>query len=126
MSSYESNERFYVCTLCPNGCDLTVTKAADGTVDVQGARCKKGIEYGTKEVVDPERVLTTTVKVAGGTLPTVPVRSCAPMKKTELRETIALLDERCFEAPIAFGQILVQNVGKNKVDIMATAAMERG
>ena len=58
------------CISCPLGCPLRVETDENGqVVSVTGNTCKRGEIYGRKEVTAPERVITSTVKVEGGTAP---------------------------------------------------------
>ena len=67
-------ERKLTCIGCPMGCQLQVI-IKDGIVEkVTGNTCKRGADYGKKEVTDPTRIVTSTVRVQGGTLP---VGACA-------------------------------------------------
>ena len=62
-------ERKLTCIGCPMGCQLQVI-IKDGIVEkVTGNTCKRGADYGKKEVTDPTRIVTSTVRVQGGTLP---------------------------------------------------------
>ena len=62
-------EKKLTCICCPMGCQLQVT-IRDGQVEkVEGNTCKRGAEYGKKEVTNPTRIVTTTVRVHGGSLP---------------------------------------------------------
>ena len=38
-----------VCIVCPNGCRLKVSRDGD-KIDVQGAKCKRGVAFGTTEL----------------------------------------------------------------------------
>ena len=61
-------ERKLTCIGCPMGCQLQVI-IKDGIVEkVTGNTCKRGADYGKKEVTDPTRIVTSTVRVQGGTL----------------------------------------------------------
>ena len=55
------------CISCPLGCPLKVeTDEKGAVVQVTGNTCKRGEIYGRKEVTAPERTVTSTVKVEGG------------------------------------------------------------
>ena len=63
-------ERNLTCIGCPLGCALKVT--IDGeNVTVTGNTCKRGADYGAKEVTHPTRIVTSTVCVKNGTIPMV-------------------------------------------------------
>ena len=64
------NERELICIGCPMGCPIVV-KMEDGKVtSVTGNTCPRGEAYARKEVTDPTRIVTTTVRVADGKVPT--------------------------------------------------------
>lgn len=52
-----------ICIVCPKGCHLHVDENEDYRVSGQG--CARGAEYGKKELTNPTRVITSTVKVRG-------------------------------------------------------------
>ena len=51
--------REMICIVCPVGCHLTVDEE---TLEVTGNRCPRGAKYGKKELTNPTRMLTSTVK----------------------------------------------------------------
>lgn len=58
--------REFICINCPLGCALTVTMEQGQVLKVEGNTCPRGKSYGEKEVTNPTRIVTTSVKVAGG------------------------------------------------------------
>jgi CxxC motif-containing protein len=108
-----------VCVICPNSCLLSVDRNG-GDVRVANNGCDRGAKFAVKEATDPERTLTSTIKVTNGELPLVSVRSDAPVKKDELSALVKTLDIRVIEAPVASGQVLFSGLGKNQVNIIAT------
>lgn len=64
-----------VCIRCPMGCRMTVTKNADGTLAVAGNTCNRGAEYAVKELTNPMRIVTSTVRVKNGRQPVVSVKT---------------------------------------------------
>lgn len=110
-----------ICTLCPNGCQVLV-KDGEG---VEGNRCVRGKEFALQEHRAPERILTTTVRVTGASVPIVAVRSDRPVKKSELCSLANELHKRGIQAPIAPGQVLYTNVGENNVNIVAEHKVEK-
>ena len=64
-------KRELICIGCPMGCPLTVTLDGGAVVTVQGNTCPRGDAYARREVTAPTRIVTTTVRVTGGTLPAV-------------------------------------------------------
>jgi CxxC motif-containing protein len=112
-----------VCFICPNSCVLSITGDRSNP-HIEDNRCSRGIDFALKELHDPERMLTSTVRVLNGALPLASVRSDNPVKKTELQEIISQLDAITINAPVTNGQILMASAGINKVNIIATRSVE--
>ena len=64
-----------ICIQCPMGCPLTVTIEEGIVTGVSGNTCKRGEIYARKEVTDPTRIVTSTVRVTGGDTPVVSVKT---------------------------------------------------
>ena len=114
-------EREFVCIVCPSSCELTVCER-DGKLIVSGNQCDHGFSFAEKEIYDPERILTTTVKLTNGGL--LPVRSSALVKKDEICSIVAGLKTLIVSHPVRIGQVVAANVGVNSVDIIATDEVE--
>jgi CxxC motif-containing protein len=110
-------KREFVCIVCPQSCELTVEDYS-GNMDVAGNQCGQGITFAEREVCDPQRILTTTVKLTTGGL--LPVRSRGAVKKGEMRVLVEKLKTTVVEPPIKIGQTIVASFGENAVDIVAT------
>lgn len=113
-----------VCVVCPLGCHITLT-GEDGQ-KAEGARCSKGIDYARQELRDPMRVLTTTVRVRGGTLPLLPVRSQEPVPLRKIAECMLALREVEAVAPIRMGQVILDNVAGTGVKVVASRSLPTG
>jgi CxxC motif-containing protein len=109
-----------ICIGCPMGCYLTVDYDGKTVRGVSGNRCKVGLEYAEKEISNPERTLTTTVKVKNGHLPLVSVRTNKPIPKNKIFDTMNLLAKIEVEAPIKIGDPIVQNIFDTGVNVVAT------
>ena len=109
-----------ICIGCPMGCYLTVDYARKTIRGVSGNKCKVGLEYAEKEISNPERTLTTTVRVKGGHLPLVSVRTNKPLPKNRIFDTMNLLAKVEIEAPIKIGEPILQNIFDTGVDIVAS------
>ncbi|MFQ5999219.1 MAG: DUF1667 domain-containing protein, partial [Candidatus Bathyarchaeia archaeon] len=74
-------KHYFTCIVCPVGCQIGLIAEDEKIVEIVGGECKLGEEYAIKEFTNPERILTTTVRVKGGTLPLLPVRTEKPIPK---------------------------------------------
>ena len=74
------------CICCPMGCRLTVDE--DNDYAVTGNTCKRGAVYGRNELMNPTRVLTTTVAIDGAAHGRMPVRTEDAIPKGKLFDAI--------------------------------------
>jgi CxxC motif-containing protein len=109
-----------ICIGCPMGCYVTVDYFGTKLRNVSGNRCKVGLEYAEKEISNPQRTLTTTVKVKHGHLPLVSVRTNKPIPKNRIFEAMNLLANVEVEAPIKIGEPIIQNILDIGINIIAT------
>jgi CxxC motif-containing protein len=109
-----------ICISCPIGCYLIVDYIGSTMSKVSGNRCKFGVEFAEKEVYNPERTLTTTVKVKHGHLPLISVKTDKPLPKSRILDAMILLAKVEVEAPIKIGEPIIQNIFNLEVNIVAT------
>ena len=106
------------CTLCPTGCQVKFNEAF-GTYE--GNKCPRGAAFAEQERLAPQRVLTTTVKLASGGL--LPVRSEKPVGKQLLPSLIHELSTLTITPPVQCGdEISLLSTNKNcSIRIVAAA-----
>lgn len=110
-----------VCVSCPLGCSLSVELSESGDVlSVKGNTCPRGEKYATDECTNPVRMLTSTVKVNGGSLPVVPVKTSAPISKGKMFECMKVINAEVVDAPVKMGEVLICNICETGADIVAT------
>ena len=117
-------EKEFVCIVCPNSCKLTVTENENG-LTVTGAGCKRGIEHGENEYINPKRMLTTTVAVNGGIHPRLSVVSSEEIPKSKMTDCLEQLYKLNIQAPVKAGDIIVKDICRTGVDIIASRSMGR-
>ena len=99
------------CISCPLGCPLKVETDGNGAVvQVTGNTCKRGEVYGKKEVTAPERTVTSTVKVEGGSAPLVSVRTRTDIPKGKIFDCMEAIRAAKVQAPVHIGDVVVENV----------------
>lgn len=108
------------CINCPMGCALTVEMDGEKVVNVSGNTCNRGDAYARKEVTDPTRIVTSTVKVAGGQADTVSVKTREDIPKEKIFECVRELKDVKVQAPIRIGDVIVANIANTGVEIVAT------
>lgn len=113
-------EKHLICIGCPMGCALTVTMNGNEVVSVTGNTCKRGDDYARKEVTNPTRIVTSTVKVLNGSAETVSVKTKEDIPKGKIFECVKALKGIEVKAPIHIGDVILSNVVDTGVDIVAT------
>jgi CxxC motif-containing protein len=111
-----------LCVTCPKGCTLEVDHEGETVISVKPG-CKRGHQYAARELVDPRRMVATTVKIAGGLHPLLPVYTSAPFPKARIQELRAALKDLQISAPVKMGRVIVSNLLDTGVDILASRDM---
>ena len=110
-----------ICICCPKGCHLHVDE--ENGYQVSGNGCPRGAEYGKNEIVNPTRVLTSTVKIEGAAYRRCPVRTARPIPKGKLFEVMTALDGVQLTAPVSAGDIALENAAGTGVNVIVTRTM---
>jgi CxxC motif-containing protein len=112
-----------ICITCPKGCTLDVTREGKTILKVEGSGCKRGQEYVRRELLDPRRMVATTISVQGSTHPLLPVYTSAPFPKPRILELLASLRKVQLQAPIKMGDIVMKDALGEGIDILASRDM---
>ena len=110
-----------ICIVCPMGCHLEVDVENDYAVT--GNECKRGIAYAKKELTNPTRTITSTVKITGGIYNRLPVKTDKEIDKTLIFDVMELLNDVNVKSPIHMGDIILKNVLGTDVNIVASRSM---
>ena len=115
------------CIICPMGCNMEVTLDREkGIVEnVLDNGCPRGAKYAEKELLNPTRTLTTTIKVLQGNLAVVPVKSKDELPKDKLLQYMEVIRRTFVKTPIKVGDILIKDILGSGIDIVACADVER-
>ena len=112
------------CIGCPMGCALTVEMEGEEVIRVSGNTCKRGDVYARKEVTDPTRIVTSTVRVVHGKSDMVSVKTKEDIPKGKIFECIKELKNVQAEAPVHIGDVVAANIAGTGVDVVATRNVE--
>ena len=108
------------CIACPMGCPLSVEMDGDKVINVTGNTCPRGKVYGEKEVTNPTRIVTSTVKVSGGESVMVSVKTKKDIPKGKIFDVVKALKDVEIPAPVKIGDVVIADVAGTGVDIVAT------
>ncbi len=118
-----SGGRELVCIACPVGCRLEVRQEPGGEIRVRGNQCEKGDTYGREELLDPRRVVTATVRLAGSGLRRLPVKTHRPLPREHIGALLSEASRLEVRAPVARGQVLLADFLGTGVDLVATRSV---
>ncbi|MBC5627977.1 DUF1667 domain-containing protein [Clostridium sp. NSJ-6] len=110
-----------ICISCPLGCHLTVD-AENKTVT--GNTCKRGEIYGLNEVINPVRVITSTVKIEGARLPVLPVKTNGAIPKNMNFEAMNIINSVTCTAPIKVGDVIIKDILGTGIDVVAARSLD--
>lgn len=113
-------KRDLTCIGCPLGCSITVTMENGEVTDVTGNTCKRGDVYARKEVTNPTRIVTSSVRVSGGTIKMVSCKTKEDIPKGKIFEVSQALETIVVPAPVKIGDVVLANVAGTGVDVVAT------
>lgn len=108
------------CICCPMGCQITVTLDNGEVTDVTGNTCKRGDVYARKEVTNPTRVVTSSVRVSGGRIAMVSCKTAGDIPKGKIFDCCKAIQSIEVQAPVKIGDIILKDVCGIGVDVIAT------
>ena len=121
-----AEKKHFVCVVCPIGCEIDVVHDGDKIISMEGNKCEKSEEFVRQELIEPMRILTTTVRIQGARWAVIPVRSDKAVPKRLFPRIMKQLRRIKLQAPVS----MLDVVGKDSVgtgaNIIATRTMPRG
>jgi len=112
-----------ICIVCQNGCRLLVEKNGE-EIRVAGAKCRKGEEFGRNEILDPKRVLCTTVKTVFKEHPFLSVKTSKEIPKEMLFPVLEELRKFRLGRKVGIGEVVIADILGTGADLIATEEME--
>ena len=110
--------REIICVVCPRGCHLQVDEQ---TLKVTGNHCERGAAYGPQELLEPKRVMTSTVRLDGcKTLRRCPVKTSGSIPKAKMQQAVDALSDITVSIPVTVGQVIKADFLSLGVDLVAT------
>ncbi|MDE7186144.1 MAG: DUF1667 domain-containing protein, partial [Lachnospiraceae bacterium] len=109
-------KRELICIGCPMGCPVAVQMNGTQIVSVSGNTCPRGDAYARKEVTNPTRIVTSTVKVEGGSVGMVSVKTKEDIPKDKIFDCVRALKDITVKAPIRIGDVILADAAGTGVD----------
>ncbi len=112
------------CINCPLGCALTMEMNGETILHVTGNTCKRGEVYARREVTAPVRMVTSTVRVIGGNLPVLSVKTREAIPRERIFACVRELKKISLQAPVHIGDVVLEDAAGTGIDIVATRNVE--
>jgi CxxC motif-containing protein len=120
-----AEKRHFVCVVCPVGCEIDVVHDGGKIISMEGNKCEKSEEFVRQELIEPMRILTTTVRIQGSRWPVIPVRTDRAVPKRLFPSTMRQLRRIKLHAPVNMLDVVVKDVLHTGADIISTRTMSR-
>lgn len=112
-----------ICINCPAGCHLEISET-DNVLQVFGNRCPRGVKYAERELHNPGRIVTASVRADISGRVYVPVKSSAPVPLRDIKPLLAELAVLRVAIPVHTGDVVIKNFNDLNIDIIATGDFE--
>ena len=117
--SNQSTQVEIICVNCPVGCSLTV-RQENGDIQVANHQCKAGLTYAKEELTNPTRNIATSVRITGGDMPMLSVKTARPIPKGAIMAVVNAVHQVTMAAPVDIGDVVLANAAGTGVDVVAT------
>jgi CxxC motif-containing protein len=118
-------KKHFVCVVCPIGCEIDVVHDGSKIISMEGNKCEKSEEFVSQELIEPMRILTTTVRIRGSRWPVTPVRTDKAVPKRLFPRIMKQLRRIELQAQINMLDVVVKDVLHTGANIIATRTMPR-
>ena len=120
-----AEKKHFVCVICPIGCEIDVIHDGSKIISMKGNKCDKSEKFVTQEMIEPMRILTTTVRIEGSRWPVIPVRTDKAVPKRLFPRIMKGLEGMKLQAPVNMLEVVVSDVLRTGADIIATRTVRR-
>ena len=118
-----AEKKHFVCVVCPIGCEIDVVHDGSKIISMEGNKCEKSEEFVSQELIEPMRILTTTVRVQGSRWPVIPVRTDKAVPKRLFPRIMKQLRRIKLQAPVNMLDVVVRDIAGMGANVIATRTM---
>jgi CxxC motif-containing protein len=119
MNDVKEDVRELICVNCPMGCRLQVTVEQGQVRTVKGNVCARGDRYARDEVLQPRRMVTSLITIAGSREP-LSVKTHAAIPKDQIFACLREIRRCKVSLPVKIGDVILENVAGTGINIVAT------
>lgn len=110
-----------ICIVCPIGCKLTIEKYnSEIGYNIKGNNCNRGKEYAIKEMTNPTRMVTSTVKIKDHPNIMLPVKTSEAISKDRIFQVMDSIKSIVVTLPIYRNDVIMENLFETGVNLIAT------
>jgi CxxC motif-containing protein len=120
-----AEKKHFVCVVCPIGCEIDVVHEGSTIVSMEGNKCEKSVEFVSQELIEPMRILTTTVRIQGSRWTVVPVRTDRAVPRRLFPRIMKRLGLVELQAPVNMLDVVLRDILHTGANIVATRTMPR-
>lgn len=120
-----AEKKHFVCVVCPIGCEIDVVHDGSKIISMEGNKCERSEEFVSQELIEPMRILTTTVRIQGSRWVVIPVRTDKSVPKRLFPRIMRQLRRVKLQAPVNMLDVVVRDVLGTRANIIATRTMPR-
>lgn len=120
-----TRKRHFVCVVCPIGCEIDVVHDDGRIISMEGNKCERSAEFVTQELIEPMRILTTTVRIQGSRWPVIPVRTDKSVPRRLFPRIMRQLRGINLRAPVNMLDVVVRDVLGTGANVIATRTVTR-
>jgi CxxC motif-containing protein len=120
-----AEKKHFVCVVCPVGCEIDVVHDGSKIISMEGNKCEKSEEFVRQELIEPMRILTTTVRIEGSRWPVIPVRTDKAVPKRLFPRVMRQLRSVRLRAPVDILDVVAKDVLRTGANIVATRSLRR-
>jgi len=113
-----------ICTLCPNGCRVTIGKKENGDYEITGNLCKRGEGYAINEITSPKRTITTTVKTIYSDQPRLSVKTDVEIELKRIFKYMEEINKVTADKKYKVGDVVAENILGEEVKLIATSRID--
>ena len=116
-------KKTFTCVVCPIGCELHIEFDPEDIfpeqIKVSGNSCPRGEKYAKSEIVNPERTMTSTVKLNSKILPVLPVKTDKPISKDKIFDAMHIINRLSVSVPVNAGDIICEDFTDKGINLVA-------
>ena len=115
-------KRNLTCIVCPMGCAMEAEIENGKVVSVTGNTCPRGKQYAIDECTNPQRTVTSTVRVSGGGV--VAVKTDLAIPKALVFDAMREINRVSVTLPVHIGDVVISDLLSTGANVVITTNLE--